>query len=90
MIDVRNMFSLSIFGIFFYRFSSNWVYELILKSSVPWPGMLHACSAFIIFFYFEKTPDKTFFFHQNIMRHLFVNVKHKMMIHVHMYYDFDI
>ena len=34
------------------------------------------------FFYFEKTPDKTIFFHQNIMRHLFVNVKHKMMIHV--------
>ena len=36
----------------------------------------------LLFFYIEKTPDKTIFFHQNIMRHLFVNVKHKMMIHV--------
>ena len=33
IVDVINLFSLSILGIFF-RFSSNWVYELILKSSV--------------------------------------------------------
>ena len=40
-------------------------------------------AALLLFFYFEKNPDKTiFFFHQNIMRHLFVNVKHKMLIHV--------
>ena len=39
-------------------------------------------AALLLFFYFEKTPDKTIFFHQNIMRHLFVNVKHKLLIHV--------
>ena len=39
-------------------------------------------AALLLFFYFEKTPDKTIFFQQNLMRHLFVNVKHKMMIHV--------
>ena len=39
-------------------------------------------AALLLFFYFKKPPDKTIFFHQNIMRHLFVNVKYKMMIHV--------
>ena len=35
--------------------------------------------AALLLFFISK---KTFFFHQNIMRHLFVNVKHKMLIHV--------
>ena len=39
-------------------------------------------AALLLFFYFEKKQTKPFFFHQNIMRHLFVNVKHKMLIHV--------
>ena len=42
---------------FFYRFSSNSVYGLILKSSVPWRGMLHACIAFNLFVDFDWVCD---------------------------------
>ena len=41
-----------------------------------------ALFSFIFLFQKKNKQTKAFFFHKNIMRHLFVNVKHKMLIHV--------